>query len=150
MIRRVRWIFAAIGAAALVAACGGGGSHSPSSTTTPKAANTTTSTTTPATTTTTTSTALAKTTTSSTVNIPHANKAAILASCKSAAKTYSTALGGNAPANFASEIDTICQRVASGNITGAKAIARAVCTQVASALSGPEKSAVQSACKSIG
>ncbi|HLW96680.1 MAG TPA: hypothetical protein VKS25_14990 [Solirubrobacteraceae bacterium] len=84
------------------------------------------------------------------MNIPHANKAQILASCKSAAKTYSTVLGANAPGNFTSEIDSICQKVASGNITGAKAIARAVCTQIASAVSGPEKSAIQNACKSIG
>jgi hypothetical protein len=84
------------------------------------------------------------------VSIPPANKAALLASCQSAAKTYTTALGSNLPANFASEINAICQKVASGNITGAKAIARAVCNQVASALpSGPAKTAVQSACKTI-
>jgi hypothetical protein len=85
------------------------------------------------------------------VSIPPANKAALLASCKSAAKTYTTALGSNLPANFTSEIDAICQKVAAGNISGAKAIAHAVCAQVASAVpSGPEKAAVESACKNIG
>ena len=149
MIKRVRWLCAAVVAAVLVAACGGGGSHSSSSsstTTTTKAANTTTSRTT-----TTTTTAAAKTTTSTTVSIPPANKAALLASCKSAAKAYTTALGSNLPANFTSEVDAICQKVAAGNITGAKAIGRAVCAQVASALpSGPAKTAVEGACKNIG
>ena len=153
MIKRVRWLCAAVVAAVLVAACGGGGSHSSSSsstTTTTKAANTTTSRTT-----TTTTTAAAKTrtstSTSTTVSIPPANKAALLASCKSAAKAYTTALGSNLPANFTSEVDAICQKVAAGNITGAKAIGRAVCAQVASALpSGPAKTAVEGACKNIG
>lgn len=146
MIKRVRWLCAAVAAAVLVAACGGGGSSSSSSTTTTQAAKTTTSKTT-----TTTTAAATKTTTSTTVSISPANKAAALASCKSAAKTYTAALGPALPANFASEINAICQRVASGNITGAKAIAREVCNQLASALpSGQEKSAVQTACKSIG
>jgi hypothetical protein len=84
------------------------------------------------------------------VSIPPANKAAILASCESAAKTYTAVLGSNVPANFTSEINAICQKVASGNLTGAKAIARAVCNQVASALpSGQEKTTVQTACKTI-
>ena len=149
MIKRARWLCAAVGAALLVAACGGGGSHPSSSTTTPKAANTTTSTTTP-TTTTPTRTAAAKTTPTATASIPPANKSAILASCKSAAKTYTSVLGSNLPANFASDIDAICQRVASGNIKGAKAIARAVCGEIASAIpSGPAKTSVETACKSI-
>jgi ABC-type phosphate/phosphonate transport system substrate-binding protein len=145
MIKRVRWLCAAVAAVVLVAACGGGGSSSSSSTTTTQAAKTTTSNTT-----TTTTAAATKTTTSTTVSVPPANKAALLASCKSAAKTYTAALGSSLPANFTSEINAICQRVASGNITGAKAIAREVCNQVASALpSGQEKTAVQTACKSI-
>jgi hypothetical protein len=152
MIKRVRWLCAALAAAVLVAACGGGGSPSSTSTTTTKttASRTTATTTTTASKTTTTTTAAAKTTTSTTVSIPPANKAALLASCKSAAKTYTAVLGPNLPANFTSEINAICQRVASGNITGAKAIARDVCNQVASALpSGQAKTAVQAACKTI-
>jgi len=80
------------------------------------------------------------------------NKAAELTACKSAAKAYTTGpFAAVLPANFASDIDTICAKVASGDIKGAKAIAIALCNQVADALpSGVEKSTVAAACKKAG
>ena len=145
----------AVTAGILVAGCGGGGSSTTSSTTstTTKAAQKTTTTTSSATTskTTTTTTAAAKTTatTSTTVALPPANKAAELTACKSAAKAYAKGpFAAVLPANFASSIDAICAKVASGDLKGAKAIAVALCNQVADALpSGVEKSTIAAACK---
>ena len=151
---------AAVAVAILVAGCGGGGSPSTSSTTTTKTkaaqrtTTTTTSTTTTSTTTTTTTAAAKKSTTTSTTTVAHppANRAAELTACKSAAKTYTKGpFAAVLPANFASSIDAICAKVASGDLNGAKAIAVALCNQVANALpSGVEKSTVAAACKHAG
>jgi hypothetical protein len=138
MIHRVRWLSAALVAAALVAACGGGGHSSTTTTSTTKVARTTTSKTTSTT----------KTTTSTTAGVP--NKAQVLADCKREAKTYTTTFGSILPGHFQSDVDSICQKIAAGNISGAKAVARALCNQVVSEMpSGQAKSAIQSACKSI-
>jgi hypothetical protein len=146
MIHRVRWLCAAFAAAALVAACGGGGHSSTTTTSTTKVAHTTTSRTTTSTSST---TAVVKSTTSSSVGIPAGNKAALLADCRAAAKTYTTSLASILPANFKSDINSICQKVAAGNISGAKAVARALCNQVAAEMpTGQAKSAVENACKS--
>ena len=143
---------AAVAVAILVAGCGGGGSSTTSTTTTTKAAQKTTTTTSSTTTSKTTTTAAAKTTsttTSTTVAGPPANKAAELTACRSAAKAYSKgAFAAVLPANFASSIDAICAKVASGDLKGAKAIAVALCNQVANALpSGVEQSTVAAECK---
>jgi hypothetical protein len=152
MTRGMRWLcLAAVGVAILVAGCGGGGSSTTTTTTTTKAAQKKTTTTTSSTTTTTT-TAAAKTTTttsSTTVALPPANKTAELTACKSAAKAYTKGpFAAVLPASFASSIDAICAKVASGDLKGAKAIAVALCNQVANALpSGVEKSSIAAACK---
>ncbi len=145
---------AAVAVAILVAGCGGGGSSSTTTTTKTKAAPKTTTTTSSTTTskTTTTTTAAAKTTsttTSATASVPPANKTAELTACKSAAKAYTKGpFAAVLPASFASSINEICAKVASGDIKGAKAIAVALCNQVADALpSGVEKSTIAAACK---
>ena len=158
MTRGIRVLcLAAVAVAILVAGCGGGGSSTTSTTTTTKAAQKTTTTTSSTTTskTTTTTTAAAKTTsttTSTTVAGPPANKAAELTACRSAAKAYQKgAFASVLPANFASSIDAICAKVASGDLKGAKAIAVALCNQVANALpSGVEQSTVAAECKKAG
>ena len=164
MTRGVRWLcLAAVAVGIFVAGCGGGGSSSSSSTTTTtKAAKTTTTTTSKAATTTskttsktTTTTAAAKTTSTKTsggvVSLTPAEKAAALTACKNAAKTYTAAFGSQLPGNFASEINAICTKVASGDLKGAKSIEQAICNQVVNALpSGVAKSTVQAACKNLG
>ena len=84
--------------------------------------------------------------------LPPANKAAELTACKSAAKSYTKGpFAAVLPANFASSIDAICAKVASGDLKGAKAIAVALCNQVANALpSGIEQSTVAAECKKAG
>lgn len=85
------------------------------------------------------------------MSLSAAEKAAALSSCKNAAKTYTTALGSALPSNFAAEIDAICTRIASGNLSGAKQIAQTICQQVATALpAGVEQTAVKNACKHVG
>jgi len=83
------------------------------------------------------------------VVLPPANKTAELTACKSAAKAYAKGpFAAVLPSNFAASIDTICAKVASGDLKGAKAIAVALCNQVADALpSGVEKSTIAAACK---
>ena len=144
---------AAVAVAILIAGCGGGGSTTTTTTSTTKAAQKTTTTTSSTTTSKTTTTAAVKTTTTTssttTVALPPANKAAELTACKSAAKAYAKGpFAAVLPANFASSIDAICAKVASGDVKGAKAIAVALCNQVADALpSGVEKSTIAAACK---
>ena len=136
MTRGVRWLcLAAVVAAILVAGCGSSSSTTSTSTTTTttKAAKTT------------------STTTSGTFSLTPAQKAQALASCKNAAKAETAAFGAALGANFASEIDAICQKVANGDLKGAKAIAKAICTQVVGALpSGAPKATVEAACKRLG
>jgi hypothetical protein len=154
----MRWLcLLAVAVAIVVAGCGGGGSSSTTTTTTTKAAkttSTTTSTTTTSTATTTTTAAVKTTSTTTTrsASVPPANRAAELTACRSAAKAYTKGpFAAVLPANFASSIDAICAKVASGDIKGAKAIAVALCNQVANALpSGVEKSQVAAACKHAG
>jgi hypothetical protein len=143
MIHRVRWLCATLAAAGLVAACGGGGhASSTSSTTTTKVAHTTTSRTT-------TSTTSTKSTTSSGATNPANNRAAVLADCKTEAKTISTAFASFLPANYQAAVNTVCQKVAAGDVNGAKAIGRALCNQIAAGMpSGQAKAALESACKS--
>ena len=144
MIHRVRWLCATLAAAALVAACGGGGhSSSTSSTTTTKVAHTTTSRTT-------TSTTSTKSTTSSGGTNVASNKAAELAACRTEAKTVSTTFAAFLPANYKLDINAVCQKIAAGDVNGAKAIGRALCSQVAGRMpSGQARTTVENACKSL-
>jgi hypothetical protein len=144
MIHRARWLCATLAAAAFVAACGGGGhSSSTSSTTTTKVAHTTTSRTT-------TSTRSTKSTTNSGATNPASNKATVLADCKAEAKTISTTFASFLPANYRPDINAVCEKVAAGDVNGAKAIGRALCNQIAARMpTGQAKSAVESACKSL-
>ena len=148
---------AAVVVAIVVAGCGGGGSSTTTTTTKTKAAQKTTTTTSTTTTSaaTTTTTAAVKTTSktsSTTVALPAGNKAAELTACKSAAKNYAKGpFASFLPSNFAASIDTICAKVASGDVKGAKAIAVALCNEVADALpSGIEKSTIAADCKKAG
>jgi hypothetical protein len=155
MTRGMRWLcLVAVAVAILVAGCGGGSSSTTTTTTTTAAAKTTSTTTSKTTTskTTTTTTAAVKTTTSATASVPPTNKTAELTACKSAAKAYTKGpFAAVLPSSFASDIDAICAKVASGDIKGAKAIAVALCNQVANALpSGVEKSSIAAACKKAG
>jgi hypothetical protein len=143
---------AAVAVAILIAGCGGGGTTTTTSTTAAvKTTHTTTSTTTTskATTTTTSAAKTTTTTSSTTVALPPANKTAELTACKSAAKAYTKGpFAAVLPSTFASSINAICAKIASGDLKGAKAIAVALCNQVADALpSGVEKSTVAAACK---
>jgi hypothetical protein len=150
MIHRIRWLCATVAAAALVAACGGGGHSSTTSTTSTTKVAQTSHTTTSSAASTTSTTSTTKSTTSSSVKLSTPSKARVLAACKSEASTLNTELGSLLPANFKSDINSICDKVANGNINGAKAIAVALCNQVVSALpSGAEKSAFETSCKSI-
>jgi hypothetical protein len=144
MIHRVRWLCATLAAAALVAACGGGGHpSSTSSTTTTKVAHTTTSRTT-------TSTTSTKSTTSSGATNPANNKATVLADCRAEAKTVSTTFASFLPANYRLDINAVCQKIAAGDVNGAKAIGRALCNQVAARMPGGQaKATVENACKSL-
>ena len=154
MTRGMRWLcLVAVAVAILVAGCGGSSSPTTTTTTSTAAVKTTHTTTSKTTTskTTTTTTAAVKTTSTSVTGVAN-NRAAELTACKSAAKSYAKGpFAAVLPSNFASDIDTICAKVASGDLKGAKAIAVALCNQVANALpSGVEKTTVAAACKKAG
>ena len=128
---------------ALIAGCGGGGSSTTSTSSTPSTSTTTT--------------AAAKTTASSTTTksasktsgsaLTSPQIATAVALCKSEISAAATLTSAEK-----SQLQSLCQKAASGDVSGARSAAEQVCKDIIknSGLSGSEATTAENACNSVG